>query len=292
MMSDGNRHGLTQVAGADLYYEVAGSGHPIVLVPAYGFDTRCWADQVGSFSQSFTVVRYDPRGFGRSSLPVEGQAYSHQDDLAGLLDHLGIEQAHVVGISNGGRIAIGFALAYPGRTASLVAADAAVDGTWPPSGIAAHFAQAHETALTRGVGAAKEELITTMPAFLPAMAHPALAARIRLMMQDYTGWHFLHADPEQPAVPDAAARLHELRMPVLAIIGELEMPYIREIIDGIAANVPQARRLDIAGAGHFTAMEAPAAFNQALTAFLHGIGGAMSGRADPSSRLGMAEMEV
>ena len=263
-----NGSGVADTNGGKLFYEVRGSGPAVVLIPAYGFDTRCWDDQVGPLSQANTVVRYDPRGFGRSSQPAEDDHYSHQEDLAGLLDRLRIRQAHIVGNSNGGRIAIGFALAYPERTASLVAADPALDGTWPPSEIAAYFGQAHETALSRGIDAAKEELITTMPAFLPAMSREALASRVRTMMRDFSGWQFLRDDPERPSVPDAANRLHELHMPVLAILGELEMPYIRGVVGRLADEAPHAQRLDIAGAGHFTAMEAPTAFNEAVMAFM------------------------
>jgi pimeloyl-ACP methyl ester carboxylesterase len=58
------------VNGADLYFETAGSGEPVVLIHGWSFDTRCWDDQFSDFARHYLVLRYDMRGFGRSSLPV------------------------------------------------------------------------------------------------------------------------------------------------------------------------------------------------------------------------------
>ena len=95
-----------------LYYEVAGSGHPLVLIHGFTLDTRMWDDQFETFAREYQVVRYDRRGFGKSSLPVD-EDYAHADDLAALLEHLGIDRAYVLGLSGGGASAIDFALTYP-----------------------------------------------------------------------------------------------------------------------------------------------------------------------------------
>jgi pimeloyl-ACP methyl ester carboxylesterase len=112
--------------GVDLYYESHGKGEPLVLIPGTGFAGNVWDPyQVPGLSKDLQVITFDPRGCGRSSAP-EGIYTIEQmaNDVAVLLDHLGVESAHVLGHSMGGRIAIAFALAYPNRTRSLILAAA------------------------------------------------------------------------------------------------------------------------------------------------------------------------
>lgn len=112
--------------GVDLYYESHGKGEPIVLIPGTGFAGNVWDPfQVPGLSKNLQVITFDPRGCGRSSAP-EGVYTIEQMacDVAALLDHLGIESAHVLGHSMGGRMAIAFALAYPNRVSSLILAAA------------------------------------------------------------------------------------------------------------------------------------------------------------------------
>ena len=82
--------GFAPVRGGRLYYEIEGTGEPIVFVHGNEGDCRHWDAQFEAFAKKFRVVRYDVRGFGRSSRPVEAEAYSDYADLAQLLDHLRI----------------------------------------------------------------------------------------------------------------------------------------------------------------------------------------------------------
>ncbi len=110
--------GTAAVNGTELYYEIRGSGDPVVLLEGGGLDRRLWDDQFEVFARSYRVVRMDVRGFGKSA-DVSGPYQSHED-LHGLLEALGISRAHLVGLSLGGRIAIDFALTYPNMVSSLV----------------------------------------------------------------------------------------------------------------------------------------------------------------------------
>lgn len=103
------RTGFAAVNGIRLYYEVAGSGRPLVLIHGMSLDTRMWDDQFEPLAQHYRVVRYDARGFGKSALQT-GRSYAHTDDLKALLEYLDIEHAFIVGLSMGGGIAIDFAL--------------------------------------------------------------------------------------------------------------------------------------------------------------------------------------
>ena len=77
--------GFAEVNGTRLYYEIAGSGHPLVLIHGSTLDTRMWDDQFEPFVQHYTVVRYDVRGFGQSALPT-GEPHARPDDLKTLLE--------------------------------------------------------------------------------------------------------------------------------------------------------------------------------------------------------------
>ncbi len=102
------KNGLLAYNDGHIYYEVSGSGEPIVFIHGFTLDHRMWRPQVEFFAQDYQVITYDVRGFGKSSIPT--QPYSHDDDLLALLTYLGIEQAHIVGLSMGGRIATNFTL--------------------------------------------------------------------------------------------------------------------------------------------------------------------------------------
>ncbi len=110
--------GFLDTQGAPLYYEVAGTGHPLLLIHAGVADSRMWDQQFQTFAQHYQVIRYDLRGFGQSSVPA-GPFANHKDTFA-LLEHLGIKQAHVIGISFGGLVALDFTLAFPEKVTALV----------------------------------------------------------------------------------------------------------------------------------------------------------------------------
>ena len=120
--------GLADVGDGRLYYEVAGSGSPLVLIHGFTLDRRMWDDQFEHFADRYRVVRYDQRGFGRSDVPTEAP-YSNHGDLRRLLDHLGIDGAHVCGLSSGGGVAIDLALEHPGYVRSLIGISSALGGS-------------------------------------------------------------------------------------------------------------------------------------------------------------------
>lgn len=110
--------------GVDVYYESHGEGEPLVLIPATGFSGEVWKPfQVPALSKSLQVVLHDPRGCGRSS-PVDEPCTIEQMacDVIGLLDHLGLASAHILGHSMGGRIGLAMALNFPRRVKSLILA--------------------------------------------------------------------------------------------------------------------------------------------------------------------------
>src|SRR5574341_2228297 len=111
----------THVNGIDMYYEVHGSGEPLVLIMGLGANTTAWYRQIPVFSREYQVIVFDNRGAGRSDKPNEPYSMGQMaDDAHGLMDALGVESAHVFGMSLGGMIAQELVLRYPERVRNLV----------------------------------------------------------------------------------------------------------------------------------------------------------------------------
>ena len=116
--------GTLPVAGGELYFEVAGSGEPIVLIHGGFGDRRMWDDQFDA--RDYRVLRYDHRGFGRS--PAPDTTYSPVRDLIHLLDRAEMDRAHIVGNSLGGALALTFGILHPERVRSLTVVASGADG--------------------------------------------------------------------------------------------------------------------------------------------------------------------
>lgn len=250
--------GFAEVAGTRLYYEVAGAGPALVLIHGFTLDTRFWDAQFAALSADFRVLRYDLRGFGRSATP--DAPYAHTDDLAALMQHLGIERAVLGGLSMGGWIATHFALEHPDKTRALALADATLLGCdWSPEWKSL-WREIYAVAEQSGIAAAKRRWLEH-PIFAPARRDERLAARLEQMVEDYSGWHWLNADTHRPIDPPDIERLHEISVPTVVMTGEhdfadfhLHARILRERIRG-------ARNLVVPDAGHLSSIERPEFFN-------------------------------
>jgi pimeloyl-ACP methyl ester carboxylesterase len=111
---------MVRANGIDVYYEESGSGEPLLLIIGFGGDHQAWAFQVPALAERYRVVTFDNRGSGQSGAPdVAYTTRMMADDAVGLLDALGIERAHVLGVSMGGMIAQELALNHPRRVRSV-----------------------------------------------------------------------------------------------------------------------------------------------------------------------------
>jgi pimeloyl-ACP methyl ester carboxylesterase len=262
--------GYTEVNDARLYYEVAGQGIPIVLIHGFTVDTRMWDDQFQEFSKHYRVIRYDSRGFGRSSVPEEGKPYSHSRDLKGLLDHLNVRKTCVIGLSMGGRIAINFTLEYTDYVSSLITVDSVLGGYGATSEFREWYASLFRIARDSGVESAKEAFMDGA-LFESAMGNPLVADRLRELIGSYSGWRFVNDDPHESLDPSSDARLCEIRCPTLVVIGEYDIPTFQGASDRIADQVSGSRKVVIPGVGHMSNMEDPETFNNEILSFLESL---------------------
>jgi len=112
---------FAEINGIKICYEVKGEGEPLILVHGFGADKEVWIAQFEPLAKHFKVIRFDNRGAGKSDRPDEPYTMEmFADDTAGLMDHLEIDKAHVLGWSLGGMIVQTFAIKYPERLKKLI----------------------------------------------------------------------------------------------------------------------------------------------------------------------------
>ena len=251
--------------GARLPYACAGRGTPVVLVHGFGLDHALWDPQWPALARGYRVLRYDLRGHGAA--PPPAVPYSHAADLAALLDSLDARPAHVVGLSMGGRIALRLALEVPAAVRSLTLVDSVLEGHPMSEDWSQRWRAVIATARAGDVAAARRAWLAH-PLFAPTRSSAEAGKAFDAMIERYSGWHWLHRDPELASTRPALEALASVSVPALVVVGEHDLPEFQAIARRLVADLPQATLAVIAGAGHLPNLEAPEAFNDVLLAHL------------------------
>jgi 3-oxoadipate enol-lactonase len=262
--------GYLEVPGGRLYYEVTGSGHPLVLIHAGVANLRMWDSQVPVFAKEYRVIRYDTRGYGRTE--TDDVSFSNRADLAALLDHLDEPSAYVLGISRGGIIALDFTLEQPDRVDALIVAAGGIGGLQMESNPESEamwaeverMYEAHEW----------ERLADFETAFWvdgPGQSFDRVGLSIRDRVHDWILSNYRAEKPwgkAQPLDPPAAGRLDEIRVPTLVLIGDLDEKETQAACHHLASNVPNGRLEIFHGCAHMLNLEQPERFNRVVLEFL------------------------
>ena len=173
--------GRVRVNGAELYYEVGGEGQPLVLLHDGLLDRRVWDDQFVTFARHYRTIRYDRRGYGKSSLP--DRPFSDISDLHRLLRHLDINEAYLLGMSNGGKVALEFALKHPEMVAALVLVGPNLRAYRPSEEKQRRISEILYVARERGAEAGVEAWMED-PFYPPAKDKPAARERVRRIARE------------------------------------------------------------------------------------------------------------
>ncbi len=253
-----------------LHVEVEGAGPTIALAHGFGGSARNFRAQARGLKARFRVVRFDARGHARSDAPEDPAAYRPEafvEDVARVLDTVGVTTAVVGGLSMGAGIALRFALAYPQRTRALVLA-AFPAGAGTPGSIGAS-ARAFADAID-GVGleAAGARFVWGPDSGLD----PAAAARIRQGFLEHAPRALAHTlrgvIAVQPSVAElAGGAARSIACPALIVVGDRDRLSL-EPSQTLARTLPGARLVTIADAGHLVNVAQPAAFNAAVADFV------------------------
>ncbi len=266
---------LTTDDQVKLYYEDSGAGRPILFIHEFSGDYRAWELQVRYFARSYRCITYNARGYPPSEVPNSVDKYSQRravDDAVGVLDHLKIEKAHIVGLSMGGFAALNFGIHYPERAFSLVVGAAGmgaepdkaaqfrqevevVAGRWESEG-AAKFAPIY------GAGPGREQLEMKDPRgfkeFIDQLSeHSATGAALTLR----------GVQARRPSPFELVPQLEQMVVPTLIIHGDEDRSCL-----GTGAflkrTIPSAGLMVFPKTGHTINLEEPALFNFAVQDFI------------------------
>jgi pimeloyl-ACP methyl ester carboxylesterase len=259
--------GVAAFGQSELYYEVAGSGEPTVILIHGGLlDCTMWDDQFELLAKNNRVVRYDADAHGKSPLPPD--MYWDHASLRELMNHLGIDRAVMVGLSLGGRIAIDMALEEPDRVEAVVAVSSGLSGYKFESD---YLIEHRDTMIQAWKGGEFDVVVehfqrcwTDGPHRQPEEVDPYVREKVRAMARN----GLEHAMEGRSIDPLAIDRLDELQLPMLVVLGELDMPGIHEISEMLVAANPNAELVTIPDVAHMLNMEAPERFNQLLLEYL------------------------
>ncbi|MFH0937764.1 MAG: alpha/beta hydrolase [Planctomycetota bacterium] len=265
---------FAEVNGTRIYYEVAGEGHPLVLIHGSTLDSRMWDDQFDVFARSYRVIRYDARGHGKSALPTN-EPYIPAEDLNALLERLEIRQANILGLSMGGAIAIDFTLLFPKVVSGLILVDSRPDGWKASPELSALMQPIILKAQENNLPEAKQ-LWLEHPLFESARKRPRAAAQLKQIISDFSGWQWDHTNPVKKLSPQAIHRLEEITAPTLIIVGERDLPDFHAIATVMHQSIRDARKVMLPDVGHIPNMETPDTFNQTVLGFLQEISGSIT----------------
>jgi 3-oxoadipate enol-lactonase len=266
LLSQGNSisvdTGYVNTDGGKLFYEIAGKGDNILLLHDGMVNCRIWDEQFQVLAKNYRVVRYDRRGYGKSSDPQV--KYSHIDDLYNVFTQLNIDKAIIFGMSSGGGLAIDFTLKYPERVNGLVLVGSVVGGfgytshmttrggnfnpqtlNSDPEKINKYFIMEDPYEIYSGNTAAKEKVMKLLP--------------------------YLGRDNRVPTRPPdrvAVRFLSEIKVPTLILVGEFDIPDVHAHAGAINAGIPNSKREIIPKSGHLIPIEQPVLFNESVMNYL------------------------
>ncbi|MGQ0523770.1 MAG: alpha/beta fold hydrolase [Betaproteobacteria bacterium] len=255
------------VADGEIEYQVSGSGHPLIFVSGLGGVGRYWEPQLPAFGARYRVVTYDQRGTGGSdkkqrSFSVDQMAR----EVVALMDALGIDKAHIVGLSTGGAIGQTLAIEYPQRLARMV-----VVSTWT-----------HCDPWFRRLFEARRAMYQQAGSELHAMFHP-----LWLYPPDYVNAHDAEIDEERrkavagaPPVEvsigridaimafDRRADLHRIKTPVLIVSADNDYITPSYYAEALARAIPGSKLALMKGGGHSVSKTRPEDFDRLALDFL------------------------
>ncbi|MFG1946439.1 alpha/beta fold hydrolase [Nonomuraea sp. NPDC048826] len=240
-----------------IWYESAGSGEPVVLLPSSAADAGMWDGQWDALAARFRVIRMDYRGFGRTPYEADGP-YSDDGDVADVLAELGVERATLVGSSYGCRVALRLA-----RLATrMVLMNPGSD--LPETDDVRTFGAEEDRLLEAGdiEGAAELNART----WLGPAAGEETRRRVAAMQRHAFGMQ-LAADPELPQF-EGEYDLDKIRVPALIVTGSYDLPYFRESARHLADRLEGAELVELEWAGHLPALERPEEVTRLLLDYL------------------------
>jgi pimeloyl-ACP methyl ester carboxylesterase len=255
---------ITTINGQDIYYEETGKGTPIIFVHGLGIDSNIFFYQTSYFKNKYRLINYDLRGHGKSSAPETG--YSYNDfaaDLKALIEHLGLKDFHLVGLSMGGAIAARYVLENPGNARSICFIGSHLVGyykfeNWP---------NIYKIARVEGVDKARQTW-KDFRLFETVKKDHDKYQRLSEMVDNFSCAIWLDPNPRYDEINDLK-RLSEINIPSMITTG-LDDSDFGPIADILKEEIPENVFKQF-GSGHLLSYEQPEEFNKVYDSFLASI---------------------
>lgn len=258
---------LASINGVRIAYAEGGiaSAPAVVLHHPLATEMRFWDATVGHLAKQYRVICFDARGHGHSETRVGPYDFDTLAlDVVALMDHLDISRAQFVGLSMGGMVAQVLGLAHPDRFTSLTVASA---GSRTPEAMRGAWLGRIETVRAQGMESQVDMSVARWLTEATRARHPELAARCAAMIratpvEGYAGWCAAIAGL------DLLDRLPDIGLPVAVIAGGEDQAVPLAAAEAMAKALPNAQLTIIPDAAHFSVLEKPDAFHDALLPFL------------------------
>ena len=258
---------VVQVNDIQMAYTEAGSGRPVVLIHGYPFNRSLWNEQVAALSGSYRVIAPDLRGFGESDWSNEPATMNRMaQDVAALLDHLGVPRATLGALSMGGYVTLAFYKQFASRVRALILADTRAQADTEEA--KQNRAQQAEKALAEGMAGIADAMLPKLLTPETVSKRPEIVKRVRDMM--------LKTKPEGAAAAlrgmaerdDQTSLLSKITVPTLILVGAEDA--ITPVADSEKMNqaISGSRLVVLENAGHVSNLERTEKFNEALLDFL------------------------
>ena len=276
--------------GVKLHYEEAGAGTAVVFVHEFAGDARSWEPQLRHFSRRYRCIAYNARGYPPSEVPEDLERYSQaraRDDIRSVLDALGLQRAHIVGLSMGAFATLHFGISYPQRALSLTIAG---------GGYGAHPAQYAQFQKDSRVNA--EALLRDgMEKFAATYGHGP--TRVQFQNKDPRGFAeyirqltehsapglvntLLGVQARRPSLYELTGDMARIEVPTLIMAGDEEEPCLEACLL-MKRSIPTAGLAVLPKSGHGINLEEPELFNRLLEDFLHQVEAGRWSARDPRS---------
>ncbi len=259
-----------RINGIQIYYEEQGTGEPLILINGLAFPMDLWFAQIQELSKDFRVIALDNRGIGRTDQPdTEYSIRLMASDTVGLLKALGIEKAHVAGLSMGGFIAQEIALSYPEWVNRLILIATSMGGakSWE---MGKPF---WEKVMVEMQGKTPQQIyrldltMMTAPGF--AASHPdTLEKAVSLRLKNQQPLHGFLRQSAACAGFDAYARTGNITRPTLIILGQDDPIFPIPLAEDFRQTLPDAKMLVYENCGHAVLLEKPDQLSRDIREFL------------------------
>ena len=250
-------------AGCDnIAMRVEGEGPAVLMLHGWTLNGSMWNSQIDALKDNFRLIIPDRRGHGRSDICTD--ATDEIDDLQAVLDAVEAQDVALIGMSQGGRIALRFALAFPERVRRLILLAPSADGITALDDPEAIPVNDYAAMVRQGQGDIFRRSWLEHP--LMRTNNPEIARQCVEMLESYNAQSLLVPKPD--AMPGAVPDFSGLKMPVLIITGAKDTASSRHVADRLAEIIPGACHEQIEGAGHLVNMTDPALVNMLIKDFL------------------------